>query len=93
MTYTLVPDYLARRPGLRQAHLAHARAAVARGALVLGGVLDPPDEAALLFTGDCPEVAERFADTDPYVIHGLVSAWRVREWITVVGESAAYPVP
>jgi uncharacterized protein YciI len=70
-------------------HLAHARAAVARGDLVLGGALDKPaDGAVLLFRGASPEAAESFAKGDPYVKNGLVTRWRVREWVTVVGNDA-----
>jgi uncharacterized protein YciI len=93
MTYTLAPDYLARRPEFRGAHLALARAAVERGELLLGGALDPPEEAVLLFAGDDASAAEAFAASDPYVANGLVTAWRVRVWTTVVGEGAAHPVP
>jgi hypothetical protein len=45
----------------------------------------------LLFVGDSPEVAERFAKANPYVTSGTVKRWRVREWKTVAGE-AAMPV-
>ena len=38
------------------------------------------------------EVAERFAQSDPYVNNGLVARWHVREWTTVVGDFAATPV-
>ena len=89
LTYTLAPDYLARRPQFREQHLALARAAVERGELLLGGALDPPEEAVLLFAGEDAGVAEAFARSDPYVAGGLVTAWRVREWTTVVGEGAA----
>ena len=92
LTYTLAPDYLDRRPAFREAHLAYARAAVARGELVLGGALDPAEEAMLLFAGEDAGVAEAFAAGDPYVAGGLVTQWRVREWVTVVGEGAARPV-
>jgi uncharacterized protein YciI len=92
LTYTLAPDYLARRPEFRGAHLALAKAAVARGELLLGGALDPPEEAVLLFAGEHAGVAEAFAASDPYVTNGLVTAWRVRQWTTVVGEGAATPV-
>lgn len=92
LTYTLAPDYLERRPEFRGAHLALAKAAVARGELLLGGALDPPEEAMLLFAGEDAGVAEAFAAGDPYVTNGLVSAWRVREWVTVVGDAAARPV-
>jgi hypothetical protein len=36
-----------------------------------------------------PAGAEAFAAADPYVTNGLVSSWRVREWTTVVGATAA----
>jgi len=92
LIYELVPDYLERRPVLRPVHLALARDAVARGELVLGGALaDPVDEAVLLFRGDSPAAAERFAAVDPYVRQGLVTRWRIRPWNTVVGPDAANP--
>jgi uncharacterized protein YciI len=91
--YEVAEDYLARRAEFRNAHLAKARAACARGELLLAGALvDPVDSAVLLFTGSSPQVAESFAKEDPYVTNGLVTRWRVREWTTVVGEGAAAPV-
>ncbi|OZI45945.1 YciI-like protein [Bordetella genomosp. 4] len=94
MFYDLVPDYLERRGAFRDEHLALARAAVARGELVVAGALaDPADQAVLLFKADSPAVAEEFAKADPYVKAGLVKQWRVRAWTTVVGELAEHPVP
>src|SRR5205823_14546685 len=91
--YAVVPDYVARRAPLRAEHLALARAAHARGELVLGGALaDPTDGAVLLFRGDSPAAAEAFAAADPYVRHGLVTRWRVRAWATVVGGLAECPI-
>lgn len=90
--YDLADDYLERRPRFRATHLAYAWAAVERGTLLLAGALDPSDEALLLFAADSPEVAETFATGDPYVVNGLVKAWRVRAWTTVVGDTAATPV-
>lgn len=92
LTYTLAPDYLERRPEFRGAHLALAKAAAARGELVLGGPLDPPEEAMLLFAGEDAGAAAAFAANDPYVANGIVTAWRVREWTTVVGAGAATPL-
>ena len=87
--YDVVDDYIERRTDFRDAHLTYAREAVERGELVLGGALaDPPDGAVLLFRADSPEVAERFAEGDPYVRNGIVTGWRVREWTTVVGRDA-----
>jgi uncharacterized protein len=91
--YETAPDYLERRAEFRSEHLALAWASHARGELILGGALaEPVDGALLLFEGDSPEVAERFAAADPYVRNGLVASWRVRAWSTVVGEGAASPV-
>jgi uncharacterized protein len=84
--YDVVPDYVARRAAFRETHLALARAAHARGDLVLGGALaDPVDGAVLLFRGESPAAAEAFAAADPYVLNGLVTRWWVRAWTTVVG--------
>jgi uncharacterized protein YciI len=93
LMYTLASDYLARRAALRDEHLALAWAAADRGELLLGGAVDQPlDLALLLFQGDSPAVAERFAQADPYVREGLVQRWAVRPWATVVGAGAAAPV-
>jgi uncharacterized protein len=91
--YELAPDYLERRPAFRARHLMLAWQAHERGELILGGALaDPVDQAVLLFQGDSPAVAERFAQADPYVQNGIVTRFRVRPWTTVVGEDAAAPV-
>jgi len=88
--YDTAPDYLERRPAFRADHLAHAKAAVARGELILGGALaDPADRAVLLFRAESASVARAFAAEDPYVRNGLVIAWTVREWTTVVGAEAS----
>jgi uncharacterized protein YciI len=87
--YDVVEDYVTRRAPLRAAHLAHAKRAIERGELLLGGALaDPVDGAVLLFRGSSPDVAAAFAKVDPYVTNGLVKEWRVRAWTTVVGPYA-----
>jgi uncharacterized protein YciI len=91
--YDFVPDYLERRGAFRREHLAIAWQAQERGELILGGALaDPIDQGVLLFQGESPDVARRFAESDPYVKNGLVARWRVRPWTTVVGAQAATPV-
>jgi uncharacterized protein len=91
--YNVVADYTERRVPYRDEHLALARAAHERGELRLAGALaNPVDAAVLLFEGDCPSVAAAFALSDPYVRHGLVRSWYVREWTTVVGDAPAVPL-
>ena len=91
--YEVVDDYATRRAAFRSAHLDLAWKANERGELVLAGALaNPPDQAIFLFKGESPAAAEAFAKADPYVANGIVKRWYIREWTTVVGESAANPV-
>jgi uncharacterized protein YciI/heme-degrading monooxygenase HmoA len=91
--YEVGEDYVSRRAEFRDAHLERAWKASARGELVLGGALaNPVDGAVLLFRGDSPEVAQKFAEADPYVTNGAVKHWHVREWKTVAGEEASTPI-
>ncbi len=93
LIYQLAGDYLTRRGEFRDAHLALAWSAHDAGDLVLGGALaDPANQALLLFRGDDPSAAERFAHNDPYVRNGLVTSWEVRLWNTVVGQWASSPI-
>ena len=87
--YDVVPEYEERRKPFRAAHFEHARAAAARGDLVLGGAFaNPIDGAVILFRSESPAAAAEFATNDPYVLNGLVKRWYVREWTTVVGAGA-----
>jgi len=93
LLYEVVDDYLTRRAQYRDEHLGLARAAHARGELLLAGAFsDPADRALLVFRAPDRSVAEEFARKDPYVIHGLVKRWEVRPWTVVIGnEPAAGP--
>jgi uncharacterized protein len=93
LMYDLAPDYLERRGEFRDAHLKLAWEARERGELILAGALaDPADQAVLVFQADSAETVQLFAARDPYVTHGLVRAFHVRQWNTVVGDLAANPV-
>ena len=85
LEYTLAEDYLDRRAALREEHLDLARQAHERGELVLAGALPNPYDRALLVWTAPRAAVERFAAADPYVRHGLVTGWTVREWNVVVG--------
>ena len=84
--YDYVEDYMERRSAYRPDHFVLANAAHARGELVIAGALaDPPDRGVLVFKGDSPAVAEKFARADPYVRNGIVTRWEVRPWTVVIG--------
>jgi uncharacterized protein len=92
LLYDVVENFVENRMPFRAAHLAHARAAFERGELVLAGALaEPADSAVIVFRGRSPESAENFARKDPYVTNGLVRSWRVRKWMTVIGDGASPP--
>ncbi|BBE16701.1 hypothetical protein AQPE_0844 [Aquipluma nitroreducens] len=84
--YTTVDNYVEKRVPFREEHLNLAQKAYQNGSLVMGGALDDPaDSAMLIFKGDSPEVATEFAQNDPYVKNGLITEWKVRPWVVVVG--------
>lgn len=84
--YKTVENYIEKRAPSREEHLGLAQQAFQNGTLVLGGALaDPSDGAVLVFKGDSPEVAEDFANNDPYVKNGLITEWSVRAWNVVIG--------
>ena len=86
LEYDLVDDYLERRAEFREDHLGLARTAHDRGDLVLAGALaDPSDRALLIWATEDEAVVEAFAQTDPYVLNGLVRTWRIRPWNVVIG--------
>ena len=84
--YEYVENAVERRAPFREEHLRLARAALARGELLMGGAFaDPVDGAVLLFRADDPSVVEAFVRKDPYVTSGVVTRWRIRPWTVVVG--------
>lgn len=93
--YDYVPDYLERRTALRPAHFVHARAAEARGDLVLAGACTDEGQpiGVLVFKAPDRALVEAFARADPYVVDGLAERWHVREWTTVAGPGALTQVP
>ena len=89
--YELIDKFLEKRVPFRTEHLERVRRAHDGGNLVLAGALsDPADAALLVFRGDSPAAAEDFVASDPYVLNGLVKSWRIRKWMTVIGDDAAF---
>ena len=92
LVYDYVPDYLERRGEFRPLHFEHAQAHRDRGELVMAGAFaEPADGAVLVFRTDDRGVVESFAQNDPYVKNGLVTDWRVRRWVMVMGDGAEPP--
>ena len=82
--YDYVENVVERRAPHRAAHLELYRRWREGGRLVMGGALgDPPHGALIVFDVDGPNVVEEFAEADPYVRNGIVTARRVEPWKVV----------
>jgi uncharacterized protein YciI len=82
--YDYVENVVERRAPHREAHLALVAQWVRSERIVMAGALgDPPTGAAIVFAGADPADAERFAEADPYVAAGIVTARRVVPWTVV----------
>jgi uncharacterized protein YciI len=93
LTYDVVDDFATQRMPFRPDHLQLVRDAHARGELVMAGALGDPAGALLVFRAADRSAAEQFARADPYVVNGLVTAWRVRPWTVVIGHDPAEAPP
>mmetsp|Transcript_105295 Transcript_105295/g.293221 ORF Transcript_105295/g.293221 Transcript_105295/m.293221 type:complete len:124 (+) Transcript_105295:3-374(+) len=85
LRYVYVEDVLERRVPHRAAHIALTKSYADRGQLLLGGALDPPDAAYILFKVDSRAEVEAFVKADPYVKNGIVVSHEIRDWNVVVG--------
>ena len=84
LIYDYVENALEARAPHRAAHLEQIQRYLGEGSLTIAGALgDPPHGGLLVFAGDDPAVAERFAGEDPYVSGGVVTKWRVEPWTVV----------
>ncbi len=86
--YDVVDNFTDRRTPYRPAHLKKVREGYGSGELVLGGALQDPPGALLVFKTDDRASVERFAQSDPYVQGGLVTKWWIRPWNVVTGNEA-----
>ncbi len=86
--YETAPDYLERRQPYRAEHLALINAFHSQGKIVMAGALKPGG-ALLVFQADTIAAAradaEAFAAQDPYLRHGVATAWSTKEWTVVTG--------
>ena len=86
----MVPDILERRAPPRQAHLARIAEWVDAGPMLMAGAVGDPPTGGLFVFGDVPpDEVERFAQGDPYVLAGLVTARRIAPWTVVASRLEA----
>lgn len=82
-SYQSAPDVAQKAPAHAAAHRAHWNEFLANGTLLMiGPFANPLDGAMGIFA--TREAAESFAESDPFVLNGVVDNWVVREWMEAV---------
>jgi hypothetical protein len=77
--YESAPEDVAAKARLHfQAHQALWFQYRDRGSLLLIGPFSDGSGAMAVFT--TREAAEEFAREDPFVLHGVISSWSIKEW-------------
>jgi uncharacterized protein len=91
--YDPAEDPAADVAGLARQHFPDHRARWSqfrdRGTLLLIGPFSDGSGAMAVFT--TREAAEEFARDDPFVVHGVVGGWSVREWNEALLNPGAEP--
>lgn len=83
MTYEVDPAAMPKAMEHFAAHRARLTEFNERGTLLMAGPWANPMEGALaVFT--TREAAEAFVQGDPFVQHGIVTKWTLREWNEVL---------
>lgn len=87
LEYQYVENMLEKRGPIRPKHLDYAKPYVDNKLLVAGGALVPKvDRGIIVFRTSNQKLVEDFARGDPYVTGGLVTSWKVTEWMIVIGD-------
>jgi uncharacterized protein len=78
--YESADDALAKAPAHFPAHRARWQEFAARGELLMVGPFANAQEDGAMAIFTTREAAEEFVRGDPFVLHGLVRKWTIREW-------------
>jgi uncharacterized protein len=84
LLYEAADDFRAKVPAHIDAHRALWKQFRSQGTLLMvGPFTDPPLGGAMgIFTSRA--AAEEFVKADPFVAHGVVARWTIREWNEVL---------
>ncbi len=83
MLYEVAADGLAKARIHYDAHRARLDEFHTRGVLLMAGPFANPAEGAMgVFTSR--EAAEEFIRGDPFIVHGVVAKWSLKEWNEVL---------
>ena len=78
--YESADDVLTKAAPHFAAHSARGDAFHAAGTLLLYGPFANPQVEGSMAVFTTREAAEEFVNGDPFVLHGVVRRWQIREW-------------
>lgn len=84
--YDSAADVASTAPVHFPAHRQRLDAFHSRGVLLMIGAFGDPQSEGSMAVFTSREAAEDFARDDPFVRHGVVRRWYVREWHEVLSE-------
>ena len=79
--YESAPDVAARAPAHMAEHCARWAEFGRRGELLMIGPFANAQEEGAMGIFTTREAAEEFVRGDPFVLHGVVRNWFIRDWI------------
>jgi uncharacterized protein YciI len=84
VTYDSATDVATKAPIHYPAHAARAREFHARGELLMIGIFADPQTDGAMGIFPTRAAAEEFVRDDPFVVHGVVRSWHIKEWNEVL---------
>lgn len=87
LIYTSADDIAERAPEHFPAHRARWDEFHSRGELLMIGPYSDRSAALAVFT--TRQAAEEFAQGDPFVVHGVVRSWEIKEWMEALVQEGA----
>jgi uncharacterized protein YciI len=82
--YTSAENVRERAPAHYPAHVARLDEYHARGEILMVGTFGDPQEQGSMAIFPTREAAESFVAGDPFVVHGVVQRYEIREWNEVL---------
>jgi uncharacterized protein YciI len=86
VTYESADNVAEKAPAHFAAHVARYQPYAERGELLMIGTFADPQKDGSMAIFTTREAAEEFVNGDPFVQHGVVRSWRIREWNEVLAK-------
>lgn len=78
--YESADDVASKAPAFFPAHKVRLDEFHARGSLLMVGTFGNPQDEGSMAVFATRDAAEEFVKDDPFVLGGVVRAWRIQEW-------------